>query len=106
MMEANARNKLIFISDAAKVVEDINSKSEPKGWYTSEDIYNIHACLFKNNWNITWNRRSANRLADCPAKLSLSSCNPFFFTTFNLECLPETFCNIYISKIVGGLSSL
>lgn len=106
MTAIGERNNLIFISCAAKVVEEINSNTELKGWHTNEGIYNIHACLLNNIWKIVWNRRSANRLAHALVKLPLSSHSSLSFSSFNLDRLPETLYNIYASEIVGGSAYL
>lgn len=88
------------------VVEEVNANGIPKGWLTSESIYNTRMAFINNNWNLVWNKRSSNRLADVLAKMNLSTGSFYSFSSLNLDCLPKAFCNVYIYEIIGGSISV
>lgn len=93
---------LILSTDAYTIVEEVKSNKMPKDWSAGEGVHKIRRALELNNWKLVWQKRSANKLADVLAKLTLKNKSYFSFSSSNLDCLPGAFCNVYFSEIVGG----
>lgn len=67
--------------DAKNVVELINS-DKPGECETQPFVTNIRARLHNLDWNLCWNARCTNCLADAVAKIALKSKADFFFLFF------------------------
>lgn len=61
-------SNIIWSSDAAVVIRDINSMADPTGWDSRFPLLLIKERSRTSNWKFCWNRCSSNRAADFIAK--------------------------------------
>lgn len=73
---------VVWSSDAANLIKDINSNADPMLWSTRLVVLQINDSS-RANWIFNWNRRTSNGVADRVAKFTLgNNCCLYFDSSF------------------------
>lgn len=93
---------LEWTSDAATVVKEITSSTDPCRWSTKFDMMRIKSLFEENGWKIEWQSRQSNSLANAIAKWTLSNKSPLMVDVFNFDSLHLNFKNPAAFDVLGG----
>lgn len=90
--------KVMWVSDAQNVINDILDTKEPSGWESARGTTTIRHRFRTHEWRLVWEGKEYNELADSRTKYTALNEISFFFDEFSLGNLSQVCLDVVLTE--------